>query len=67
MHHLHDRSQDDSSTSSVEEYLHSVFQLGMGNSSCKFIVTVVINGVSVDMKADSGAECTTNSWSVFQE
>ena len=65
MHHLHDRSQDDSSTSSVEEYLHSVFQLG--NSSHKFIVIVVINGVSVDMEADSGAERTTIPWSVFQE
>ena len=57
IHHLHDQSQDDSSTSSVEEYLHSRFQLG--NSSCKFIVTVVINGISADMEADSGAECTT--------
>ena len=50
---------------SIEKYLHLVFQLG--NSSCKFIVTVVINRVSVDMEADSGAECTTIPWSVFQE
>ena len=65
MHHLHDQSQDDSSTISVEEYLLSVFQLG--NSSCKFTVTVAINGVSVDMEADSGAECITIPWSIFRE
>ena len=47
VHHLHDQNQDDSSVSSVEEYLHSVFQLG--NSSHKFIVTVAINGVNLDM------------------
>ena len=63
--HLHNQSQDNSSTSSVEEYLHSVFELG--NSSRKFIVTVVINGISVDMEADLGAKCTTVPWSVFQE
>ena len=42
-----------------------MFQLG--NSSCRFIVTVVINRVSLDMGADSGAERTTIPWSIFQE
>ena len=64
VHQLHNRG-DDSSGSSTEEYLHSVFQLG--NTSPKFIITVVINGVHVDMEADSGAERSTIPWRIFQD
>ena len=51
--------------SSVEEYLHSFLQLG--NSSRKFIVTVAINGVNLDIEANLGEERTTIPWSIFQE
>ena len=50
VHHLYDQNQDDSSVNIVEEYLHSVFQLG--DSSRQFIVTVVINEVNLYMEAD---------------
>ena len=56
---------DDSNGSSTEEYLLSVFQLG--NRSSKFIITVRINGVQVEMEADSGAERSTIPWSIFQD
>ena len=51
MHQLQEQS-DDSSASSTEEFLHSVFQLG--NACHKFILTVSINGIRVEMEADSG-------------
>ena len=54
-----------SDESSTEEFLHSVFQLGKANP--KFIITTFINGVQGDMEADSGAEWSTISWSVFQD
>ena len=54
-----------SDESSTEEFLHSVFQLGKTNP--KFIITTFINGVRVDMEANSGAERSTIPWSVFQD
>ena len=57
--------QDDDSGGSTEGYLHNIFQLG--NTTRKFIVTVCINGVELDMEVDSGAERTTMPWSIFQE
>ena len=62
--HLQDCSGN-SDESSTEEFLHSVFQLGKTNP--KFIITTFINGVRVDMEADSGAERLTIPWSVFQD
>ena len=62
---LHEQDEDDGSVSSTEEYLHSVFQLG--NSTHKFIVTVVINGVTIDMEAHSGTERSTIPWTIFQD
>ena len=39
----------------------------LGNRSSKFIITVCINGVQVEMEADSGAERSTIPWSIFQD
>ena len=47
MYQLQEQS-DGSSGGSTEEFLHSVFQLG--NTCHKFIITVFINGVGVDME-----------------
>ena len=63
MYQLQEQS-DDSSGGSTEEFLHSVFQLG--NTCHKFIITVFINGVGVDMEVDSGAERSTIPWAIFQ-
>ena len=41
----------------IPQYLQLVFQLG--NSSCKSVVTIVINGTILDMEAGSGAKCTS--------
>ena len=59
------RPKDDDSGGSTEGYLHNIFQLG--NTTRKFIVTVCINRVELDMEVDSGAERTTMPWSIFQE
>ena len=57
--------QEDDSSSSAEEHLHTIFQ--SGNTTRKFIVSVCINGVKLEMEVDSGAEWTTVPWLVFQE
>ena len=57
VHPLYNKSHDVSSASSIEDYLHSVFQLKKPRH--KYAVIVVINGVSVDMEADLGAEHIT--------
>ena len=61
MYQLQEQS-DDSSGGSTEEFLHSVFQLG--NTCHKFIITVFINGIGVDMEVDSGAERSTIPWAI---
>ena len=57
--------EDSSSGSSSEDHLHSIFQLG--KTSTKYMVTVGINGILVDMEIDSGAERSTVPKSLFEE
>ena len=52
--------QDDDSSScssSAEGHLHTIFQLGKGMR--KFLVSVYINGVELEMEINSGAERAT--------
>ena len=54
-----------SSDSSEPEHLHTILQLG--TKSSKFLVTVKINKVPVEMEVDSGAERSTVPLAVFQQ
>ena len=47
----------DSTEPSSDEQLHGIFQ--MGGKSPKFMVTVAVNGVPIDMEIDTGAERST--------
>ena len=58
-------AEDSASDSSSEEHLHSIFQLG--KQSNKYMITVRINGIMVDMEVDSGAERSTVPKSLFEE
>ena len=57
--------EDSTSDSSSEDHLHSIFQLG--KESNKYMITVRINGVMIDMKVNSGEECSTIPKSLFEE
>ena len=59
------QESDSDSDSSSDSALHSVFQLG--GSGRKFLVSVRVNGVDVEMEIDSGAERTTIPWSYFNQ
>ena len=54
---------DDSSDS--DGGLYNIFQLS--NPVAKFIVSVKINGVNIEMEVDSGAQRSTVPWRLFQE
>ena len=56
---------DSSSDSSELEHLHTIFQLG--SKSSKFVITVKINKVPLEMEVDSGAERSTIPLSIFQQ
>ena len=57
--------EDSASDSSSEDHLHSIFQLGKDSS--KYMITVKINGIPVEMEVDSGAERSTVPNSLFNE
>ena len=57
--------EDNASDSSSEDHLHSIFQLGKDSS--KYMITVKINGIPVEMEVDSGAERSTVPNSLFNE
>ena len=48
---------DDLTEPSSDEQLHGIFQVG--GKSPKFMATVIINGVSIEMEIDTGAEHST--------
>ena len=48
---------DDSTDPSSDEQLHGIFQVG--GKSPKFMVTVAVNGIPIDMEVDTGAERST--------
>ena len=60
---LHENS-DSSSDSSEHGHLHTILQLG--TNSNKFVITVKINEVPVEMEVDSGAERSTIQLTIFQ-
>ena len=62
VHQLQDKEQSDGSDSNGE--LFNIFQLS--NPADKFIVSVKINGIKVDMEGGSGAQRSTVPWSLFQ-
>ena len=47
------------------EHLHSILQLG--TKSEKFLINVKINGISIEMEIDSGAERSTIPLSLFKQ
>ena len=55
---------ESSSDSSESEHLHTILQLGTKIN--KFLITVKINKVPVEMEVDSGAKRSTVPISVFQ-
>ena len=57
--------EDSTSDSISEDHLHSIFQLG--KESNKYMITVRINGIMIDMEVDSGAERSTVPKSLFEE
>ena len=57
--------QDNDSSSDSLEHLHSILQLG--TKSEKFLINVKINGISIEMEIDSGAERSTISLSLFKQ
>ena len=61
VHQLHE--DDSSSSSSAEGQLHTICQLG--NTCQNFIITVCINGMTLDMEIDSGVERSTTPWWIF--
>jgi len=61
VHQLHE--DDSSSSNSAEGHLHIICQLE--NTCQKFIITVCINGMTLDMEIDSGAERSTIPWWIF--
>ena len=56
---------DEASDSSSEDNLHSIFQLG--KKSNKYMITVSINGIMIEMELDSGAERSTIPKLLFNE
>ena len=58
-----DNNDDYSSDSSG--YLHNILQLG--TRANKFLLTVDINSISIEMEVDSGAERSTVSLSLFEQ
>ena len=64
VHQLQDEIATDDSSDS-DGGLHNIFQLS--NPVDKFIVSVTINGVKVDMEVDSGAQRSAVPWCLFQE
>ena len=63
IHALQEKNES-SSDSSESEHLHTILQLGTKIN--KFLITVKINKVPVEMEVDSGAERSTIPLSVFQ-
>jgi len=59
-------AKDNSGDSDSYGDLHSIFQLG-NQSQEKFLVTVNLNGVPIDMEVDSGAEHSTIPTTIFNE
>ena len=57
-------NSDSSSDSSEYGHLHTILQLG--TNSNKFVITVKINEVPVEMEVDSGAERSTIPLTIFQ-
>ena len=55
----------DESSGSSEDHLHSIFQLEKGFH--KYMITVNVNGIAVEMELDSGAERSTIPKTVFEE
>ena len=60
-----DNSNSDDSGSENTDYLHNLLQLGTLIS--KFLLTVDINSVPIEMEIDSGAECSAIPLSVFEQ
>lgn len=60
---LQEQSESSSDSSELEQ-LHTILQLG--TKSSKFVITVEINKVPVEMEVDSGAERSTVPLSIFQ-
>ena len=63
---LQEKNESNSDTSE-SEHLHTILQLGTKVTVNKFLITVKINKVPVEMEVDSGAERSTVSLSVFQQ
>ena len=61
---LQEKSDSNSDSSDLEQ-LHAILQLG--TKSNKFVITVQINKVPIEMEVDSGAERSTVPLSVFQQ
>ena len=59
-----DEKSGSSSDSSEFEHLYTIFQLGKSN---KFVISVEINKVPIEMEVYSGAERSTVPFSVFQQ
>jgi len=59
----HEQKSHSDSDSSTDSAMHSLFQLG--GSDSKFLVFACVNGVDIDMKVDTGVECTKIPWSHF--
>ena len=57
--------QDNDSSSGSLEHLHSILQLG--TKSEKGLINVKINGISIEMEIDSGAERSTIPLSLFKQ
>ena len=56
---------EDSTEPSSDEQLRGVFQVG--GKSPKFMVTVVVNGVQIEMEVDTGAERSTVPVALFKD
>ena len=59
------RVDEAASDSSSEDHLHSIFQLG--KKANKYMITVGINGILIEMEVDSGAERSTIPKLLFEE
>ena len=59
------QEEDDDSSSDSSACMHTILQLG--SKAGKFLITVMINSVPVEMEVDSGAERSTVPLSTFKQ
>ena len=64
VHQLETVDPELTDSSSEDDHLHTILQLG--GKSDKFLYTATINGIEVEMELDSGADRSTVPWTLFQ-